>query len=56
MSLKNLLDASGEIEATGAVIGDHGSYRLTLLASVDSKNISTSFDVQIVNPCSQAVF
>lgn len=41
---------------SGATKTDHGSYPLTLTASVDAKNVSASFTVQIKDPCSYAVF
>lgn len=41
---------------SGATKTDHGSYPLTLTASVDAKNVSASFTVQIKDPCSFAVF
>ena len=38
LSLQNESDFSGKVLVTGATIGDHDSYPLTLTASVDSKN------------------
>ena len=51
-----MLDASGDVQVSGAANGDHGSYPLTLTASVDSISSSASFTLEIINPCSQAVF
>jgi len=56
LSLQNMANASGDVEVTGATNGDHGSYQLTLTASVDLLNLSEQFTVEIINPCSEAVF
>ena len=56
VSLQNVLNASGKVQVTGATIANHNSYPLTLNASVDSKTASASFPVQIMDPCSYAVF
>ena len=56
VSLQNLVSPSGKVQVSGATNADHGSYPMTLTASDDNRTVSFSFEVQIKNPCSYAVF
>jgi hypothetical protein len=56
VSLQNPQNASGDIQVDGALRTNHGSSTMTLTASVDGQTTNASFTVQIIDPCSAAVF
>ena len=47
MTLENLLDQTGDVQANGAVVADQGVYPLTLQASVDGQTIPAPFTVEV---------
>ena len=45
VSLQDVLNASGKVQVSGATNADHGSYPMTLTASVDFQTVTMPFSV-----------
>jgi hypothetical protein len=56
VSLTNLAVNGGNVQISGATQTQIGTYSLTLQASVDSKVVTSNFQVTISDPCKTAVF